>query len=205
MQGAISFFAHCGLEGTTRELAQELGIAQPLLFRYFSSKEVLLDRVFDEVFVRRWNPEWEEWLADRGTPLYDRLKRYFSDYAHFILRSEWVRIFIHAGLSHSGLNQKYFARMRERHFLLIARELRHAYAIPAPADDAAENDEVELVWALHSSIFYIGVRKWVYDLPTPKDLERLIELRVDTFLEGTPRVLKKQRLSTALISSPDLR
>ncbi len=196
MQGAIAFFAQRGLEGSTRELAQELDIAQALLFRYFPTKEALVERVFDEVFVRRWNPEWEESLANRDTPLHDRLKRYFGDYARFILRSEWVRIFIHAGLSHSGLNQRYFARMRERHFLLIAREIRHAYAVPDPPNDEAENDEVELIWALHSSIFYIGVRKWVYDLPTTKDLERLIDLRVDAFLEGTPRVLRQRRPPT---------
>jgi AcrR family transcriptional regulator len=193
VQAAIAFFARHGFDASTRDLAKEMDVTQPLLYRYFPTKEALVDRVYDEVFVRRWNPEWEEWLADRTMPLADRLKRYLTDYARFVLRSEWVRIFIYAGLSRSGINQKYLRRLRERHFLLIAREMRHEYGIPEPVDNAAEEDEVELVWAMHSSVFYIGVRKWVYDLPTPKNLMRLIDMRVDAFIHGVPAVLKAQR------------
>lgn len=193
LQAATAFFARKGFDASTRELASELGITQPLLYRYFPTKEALVDRVYEDVFVRRWNPEWEEWLADRSVPLPDRLKRYLKDYARFVLRGEWVRIFIYAGLSRGGINQKYLARLRERHFVVIARELRHSYGIREPLNAQDEDEEVELVWAMHSSVFYIGVRKWVYELPTPKNLERLIDMRVDTFIAGVPAVLKSQR------------
>ncbi len=193
LQAATAFFARKGFDASTRELAGELGITQPLLYRYFPTKEALVDRVYEDVFVRRWNPEWEEWLADRSVPLPDRLKRYLKDYARFVLRGEWVRIFIYAGLSRGGINQKYLARLRERHFLVIARELRHSYGIREPLSAQDEDEEVELIWAMHSSVFYIGVRKWVYELPTPKNLERLIDMRVDAFIAGVPTVLKAQR------------
>lgn len=193
VQAAITFFARHGFDAGTRELANELGITQPLLYRYFPTKEALVDRVYDEVFVRRWNPEWEEWLADRSVPLAQRLKRYLKDYARFVLRSEWVRIFIYAGLSRGRINQKYLSRLRERHFVVIAREMRHEYKIAGPPDSDAEDDEIELVWAMHSSVFYIGVRKWIYEQPTPKNLERLIDLRVDAFIAGVPAVLKAER------------
>ena len=193
VQTAISFFARRGFEASTRDLAKELGITQPLLYRYFPTKKALVDRVYEEVFVRRWNPEWEEWLVDRSVSLAERLKRYLKDYARFVLRSEWVRNFIFAGLSRGGINQKYLSRLRERHFLVIACELRHEFGIPDPADADAEDEEIELVWAMHSSVFYIGVRKWVYDLPTPKRLERLIDMRVDAFMSGVPQVLLADR------------
>ncbi len=193
VQAAINFFARNGFEASTRDLAKEMGITQPLLYRYFPTKEALIERVYQEVFVRRWNPEWEEWLADRSMPLADRLKKYFKDYTQFILRSEWVRIFIYGGLSKRKINMRYLTRLRERHLMVIARELRHEHGIPEPGDGDAEDDEVELVWAMHASIFYIGVRKWIYELPTPKNLDRLIDLRVDSFLLGVPAVLKTQR------------
>jgi AcrR family transcriptional regulator len=193
LEAAIAFFSRHGFEASTRDLALKLKITQPLLYRYFPTKEALVERVYDEVFVRRWNPEWEEWLKDRTTPLADRLKRYLKDYAHFVLRSEWVRIFMYAGLSRGGINQKYLARLRERHFLVIARELRQEYNIPEPVNAAAEDEEVELIWAMHSSVFYIGVRKWIYELPTPKQLDRIIEMRVDTFILGAPAVLRAGR------------
>jgi AcrR family transcriptional regulator len=193
VQAAIGFFSRRGFDASTRDLAKELGVTQPLLYRYFPTKEALVDRVYEEVFVRRWNPEWEEWLADRSQPLDQRLKRYFRDYARYVLRGEWVRIFIYAGLSREGINQKYLARLRERHFLVIARELRHAYAIPEPVDAAQEDEEVELVWAMHSGVFYMGVRKWIYQQPIPRNLDDQIDLRVETFLLGVPQALKSRR------------
>ncbi len=46
---AISFFAEVGLSGQTRELAQRLGVTQPLIYRYFPTKQDLIERVFEEV------------------------------------------------------------------------------------------------------------------------------------------------------------
>ncbi|WP_428422711.1 TetR/AcrR family transcriptional regulator [Methylibium sp.] len=193
VQRAIAFFAANGFEASTRDLAKELGVTQSLLYRYFPSKDALVDRVYEEVFVRRWNPEWEEWLSDSSTPLDARLKRYFKDYARFVLRGEWVRIFMYAGLSKRGINRKYLARLRERHWLVIAQEMRREYDIPEPATEDDLEEEIELVWATHASIFYVGVRKWIYDLPTPKRLDHIIDMRVDAFLAGAPTVLRAAR------------
>ncbi|WP_382327928.1 TetR/AcrR family transcriptional regulator [Hydrogenophaga sp. UC242_50] len=193
MQRAVAFFASHGFAASTRDLAKELDITQPLLYRYFPNKEALIDRVYEEVFIRRWNPEWEEWLADRSLTLKERLCRYLKDYGRFVLRSEWVRIFIYAGLSRGGINQKYLARLRERHFMVIASELRREYGIPEPRDESELEDELDLIWAMHSSVFYIGVRKWIYELPTPKNLDRVIDLRVEAFLRGVPAVLSEER------------
>ncbi|MEP4193996.1 MAG: helix-turn-helix domain-containing protein, partial [Sneathiella sp.] len=48
VEEAITFFAEHGLEGKTRDLAKRLGITQPLLYRYFPSKEKLIERVYQE-------------------------------------------------------------------------------------------------------------------------------------------------------------
>src|SRR5271169_4620801 len=81
-QAAVRFFAERGFEGKTRELARRLGIAQPLLYRYFPSKQALIDRVYREVFVDPWQPEWFENLADRSKPLKRRLQEFYIAYAH---------------------------------------------------------------------------------------------------------------------------
>lgn len=196
VQKAIQLFAERGLGVSTHEIARELGITQPLLYNYFATKEALVDRVYDEVFVRKWDPVWEDWLADSSHPLGDRLKRYLKDYAQFILKSDWIRIFISAGLTRQGINQRYIERLRERHFMVIARELRKEYGIPEPKNDVELEEELELIWSMHSSVFYIGMRKWVYGLPTPENLDRVIDMRVDAFLLGTPEVLKRSRATS---------
>lgn len=193
VQKAIQLFAERGFSVSTHEIARALGITQPLLYNYFPTKEALVDRVYDEVFVRKWDPVWEDWLADSSKPLGERLKRYLKDYAQYILRSDWVRIFISAGLTRQGINQRYIARLRERHFMVIARELRKEYGIPEPKNEEELEDELELIWSMHSSVFYIGVRKWIYALPVPKNLDHVIDMRVDAFLLGAPQVLKRAR------------
>lgn len=189
VEKAIEHFATHGFSGSTRELARQIGVTQPLLYRYFPSKEALIDRVYDEIYT--WNPDWEKLIADRTVSLQDRLVAFYRAYAQTILRREWIRTFIFAGLSREGFNTRYLSRLRERVFLPVLRELRHEYDIATPATEAQRNAEIELVWSLHASIFYLGVRKWVYGLPVPDDLDTEIERLIDAFLNGTPAALKQ--------------
>lgn len=189
---AIQYFAAHGFSASTHELAREIGITQPLLYRYFPNKEALVDRVFHEVYLSRWNPDWEDDLKDRTKPLQQRMCAYYKDYARIILRNEWVRIFIFAGLTREGINNRYLKRIREHIFELVLSELRHEYKISDPSPQQLE-DEVELVWSVHASIFYIGMRKWVYGLDVPKDIDRLIEQKVASFLDGAPTVMRNMR------------
>jgi AcrR family transcriptional regulator len=186
---AITYFAANGFSASTRELAREIGVTQPLLYRYFPNKEALVERVFQEVYLSRWNPDWEDWLIDRSRPLKERMYRYYKDYARIILKNEWIRIFIFAGLTREGINNRYLARIREKIFEVVLEEVRHEHGISAPNPEQHE-EEIELVWSLHASIFYVGMRKWVYGLSIPKNIDRLIELKVTSFLDGTPAVMR---------------
>jgi AcrR family transcriptional regulator len=193
VQKAIVVFSQEGFTASTRDLAKALGITQSLLYRYFATKEDLVDRVYDEVFFRPWNDAWEEWLSDRASPLSQRLKRYFKDYAGFVTRSNLVRLHMFAGLMKNTLIHRYIDTLKETHFKVIARELRHEFGIPDPANPAEEADELELVWATHSSFFYMGVRQWIYEFAPTQDIDRAIDILVDGFLMGAPAALKARR------------
>jgi AcrR family transcriptional regulator len=188
VQKAIEHFATHGFSGSTRELARQLGVTQPLLYRYFPSKEALIDRVYDEVY--RWDAGWEKVIRDRSLPILERMVKFYTAYAHVILRREWIRIFIFAGLTREGINSKYLARLRERVFLPVMDEIREAYGLAAPSDAKGREVELELIWSLHASIFYVGVRKWIYGLPVSDDIDAHIERQVVAFLNGTPDALK---------------
>ena len=54
---AIRFFAERGFEGQTRELAKRLGITHSAIYRHFPSKEALIERVYQEVYLSRWSPD----------------------------------------------------------------------------------------------------------------------------------------------------
>lgn len=184
VDSAITLFAKKGFALTTRELAQGLGITQPLLYRYFPSKQMLIERVYTQVFMSRFDPQWEVGLADRSRPLRERLVTYFDGYTAVILNSTWVRIFLFAGLQDPSLNQRYLEVLHQGVLQTILRELRWARGQRGRAKAHQELLDTEVLWGFHSSFFYLGVRKWVYQLPIPTDLHAVIEARVDAFLNG---------------------
>ena len=98
VRAAVAFFAEVGLDGDTRELAKRLGVTQSLIFRYFPNKAALIERVYQEVYVGRWNPYWETIITDRNISLNDRLLMLYKDYARVALTYDWVRIFMFSGL-----------------------------------------------------------------------------------------------------------
>jgi AcrR family transcriptional regulator len=185
-EGAVRFFAEHGFGGQTRQLAQSIGITQPLLYRYFPSKEALIERVYQEVFVGRWNQQWECWLDDRALPIEERLLRFYRDYAQMILSYEWVRLFFFAGLRGLDFNARFLKMLSDRIFTRVIGELRFAHRLPLVSEVAMRETEVELVWALHAAIFDIGTRRWIYGLAVPEDIDALVAALVTAFLVGAP-------------------
>ena len=188
-QAAVRFFAEHGFEGQTRALARRLGITQPLLYRYFPSKEALIERVYQEVFVGHLDPGWEALIEDRRVPLRERLLRFYRAYADAILSYEWVRLFMFSGLKGLDLNARYLRLLRDGIFTRVIVEVRHAYGRPSPEQVPIGEAEIEIVWSLHAAIFYLGVRRWVYGLPVPDDIGGAVADKVTAFLDGAPAVM----------------
>jgi len=86
IDGAIAFFAEVGFDGGLRDLAKRLGITHQNVFRYFPTKEALIERVYKEVYLSRWQPEWEIILHDKTQPLERRLVTFYESYFPMIYR-----------------------------------------------------------------------------------------------------------------------
>src|SRR5215813_5480959 len=74
---ATEFFADEGFDGGTRELARRLGVTQPLLYRYFPSKEDLIKEVYRTVYLDPLDSDWEKRLTDRSGPIRERLQQFY--------------------------------------------------------------------------------------------------------------------------------
>lgn len=187
LEGAIAYFSEAGFSGQTRELSRRLGITQPLLYRYFPSKQALIERVYQTVFQGRWNPAWIPLLQDRTVPLRERLVEFYRQYAQATYRPEWIRIYMHAGLSDPTLNQRYIRLVRRELMPVICAELRHTCGLPDAASSAHEQ-EIEFVWSLHGGIFYQAVRRHVYRTRVSVDFMTHVGFVVDNFLAGAQTV-----------------
>ena len=174
------------MNGQTRELAQRLNITQPLLYRYFPTKQHLIERVYKEVFDKSWKPEWKTNLQDRTVSLRERLINFYSDYTSVIFNYEWMRIYMYSGLAGAELNKKYIRRLEG--------EILRTICIEQSVNSGKKEDqnaitkmkmekEMEKIWNLHGGIFYYGVRKYIYQIKVPVNLHDVIVDSIDKMLE----------------------
>jgi AcrR family transcriptional regulator len=191
VEGAIRFFSKHGLNAQLRDLARELGITHTLLYHYFPTKQALLERVYKDIFEGRWRTEWETLLDDKTLCLPDKLTRFYVSYARVILEPEWVRVFVYSGLNDRFITDRYFALLREKLFPRIHREtLRY---LGSRSRKPANAREMERILGLHGSVFYMGMRRWVYGLGADVETTNFgptdalyIEDRVKAYLASLP-------------------
>jgi AcrR family transcriptional regulator len=183
---ATEFFAEEGFGGGTRALARRLGVTQPLLYRYFPSKDDLIKEVYRTVYLEPFGDGWEKLLGDRTRPLRERLKEFYAAYTGVIFSRKWLRIYFYSGLKGLDLNRSYVGMVRDKILSRIIRECRNEAGLPTQNKPSAA--ELEMAWVFHSGIFYYGVRKFVYEAPVLESKEQMISDAVDAFLAGFAHV-----------------
>lgn len=175
VDGAVAFFAEVGLNGKTRELAGRLGVTQSLIFNYFTTKDDLIEAVYEQVYLHRLDADWPARLADRSVPLRDRLIAFYDEYSLLIFRDEWMRIFMFSGLAGATLNRRYLEHLRDVILYPLLAEFKHA-------SPTGSTITMEDIWNLHGGIVYIGIRRHIYRMPCPEDPSLAIAKAIDRFL-----------------------
>src|ERR1700757_308026 len=104
---ATEFFSEEGFGGGTRALARRLGVTQPLLYRYFPSKDDLIKEVYRTVYLEPLDTGWGGPLNGRPPPLRDRLQEFYSAYTTVIFTRKWLRIYLYSGLKGLDINRWY--------------------------------------------------------------------------------------------------
>lgn len=184
LEGAIKYFAENGFDGQMRALARQLGVSQGLIYRYFPNKDALIDRVYQSVFLNRWNPEWDESLRDRSLDLATRLKRLYTSYSHAVDRQDVIRISVYSALKNERIGRSYLGYIRESIIVPIAEEIRHYHGFPPAQERPISILEEQLVFSLHAALVYALIRKHVYNFDISGELEFMITVYVDGFCAG---------------------
>ena len=187
LDAAIDYFAEAGFAVQTRELTRRIGVSQPLLYRYFPSKQALIEAVFEAVFIDRWDERSLDMLRDRKLPLRERLIRFYGAYLEATYTPQWLRIYFFAGLAGFEFNRDYVRDIVEKKILRrLCEELRAQFVPPAMRrrHPQVTAREIELAWMLQSSLFYSVVRQSVlHSAPRVSRPVRLADA-VDLFLAG---------------------
>lgn len=184
---AADFFAEHGFDAGTRQLAQRLGVTQPLIYRYFDSKDELINEVYRMVYVGQWQDAWTEGLRDRSRPLRDRLTDFYRSYAPAIFNRRWMRIFFFAGLKGLDINRRYLGRVADKLLHPIAEEMRAELGIDSPVPISRR--EHELVWLMHGAVFYQAIREHIYRTVDQADYEFALTLAVSLYMDRAPDLI----------------
>jgi len=188
VDGAVQFFAKHGFEGRTRDLADILGVTQPLLYRYFPTKRSLIDRVFREIYLKPTDPAWAALLTDRSKPLVERIEAFYTRYAQATYRYEWIRIYMFAGLMGEDLIKSYVNIVEDGFLRPICAEMRHHCGLPSPEQIPISPIELEHVWVLHGGLFFYAVRKFIFGSQVSDDFAAIVGRTVKAMLEGTKSI-----------------
>jgi len=183
LREATVYFAENGLSAGTIELARRIGITQPLLYKYFPTKDALFEKVYERLIPQSWNPDWLRILDDEEIPLRDRLRTFYADYATTVLTYEHVRLFLFSGLSRNDFNTRYYAVLSKRLFERIALAIRYEFG-DAGNTRPVTRAEIEQVQSLHGAIYHLAYRRWVHGEALGDDMAEMVGRKVDLFLDG---------------------
>src|SRR3546814_8706320 len=76
-----------------------------------------------------------------------------------------------AGLKGSDINGRWYSFMQEHLVRPVCAELRHDLGLPTIEEMPLTQNESELVLGVNSRIFYLGVRKFIYGVDTPENVD----------------------------------
>ncbi|WP_295850667.1 TetR/AcrR family transcriptional regulator [Tardiphaga sp.] len=182
---ATEFFADEGFNGGTRELARRLGVTQPLLYRYFPSKDDLIKEVYRTVYLEPLESGWEKKLTDRSRPIRERLQQFYNAYTDVIFTRNWLRIYLFSGLKGLDINRSYVSVVGDKILTRIIKECRFEAGLSTRAKPTPS--EIEMAWVFHGGIFYYGVRKYIYESPVLESKEEMIAAALDVYLAGVAK------------------
>ncbi len=163
----------------------QLGITQPLLYRYFPTKRSLIERVFEEVYINKLDSAWSVALTDRSKSLHKRLCTFYCNYSEATYRNEWIRIYMFSALMEEPLNKHYIKLVEEQILTPICIELRDYCGLPKVDISPISQIELDHIWVMHGGLFYHAIRKHIYRSRVSDDFEEIVSRAVSTMLEGS--------------------
>ncbi len=201
LEAATNYFAEHGFTAQIKDLAQQIGVSEALIFRYFGTKQNLIEEVYHSVFLERWSGEWEIGLQDRSRPLRDRLEAFYLSYLEAVDDPRWIRVSVLAGLAGHDIIKRYVQTHVDHLLEAITRELSAEWKVPEREGDTTP--DLELAWHLHSTFIYFLIRKHIHRVRVSDDRAKLVSQVVENFLEGCRSSLKPTRSRhRASVASP---
>ena len=204
LDAALDLFSEKGMGITIQALADRVGVTQPLVHRYFRTRADLIAGIREKIQFAHWDPGWREGLVDRSRPLQERILDFYGRYLPHIYSARWYRGFWYAALTDPSFAQEFLARVHDELLLSIVGEARVSFGFPDIERLPATPREIELVWGMHSTNVFIGIRRYVYQTEVSPDLPTTVRDQTRAYLHIVPEVME-ELMPAARAASPSER
>lgn len=159
---ATKFFAEFGFNGTTRELADKIGVKQPLIYQYFASKEELVKEVCAAVFEKQFSEEWHGLLKDHSVDIQSRISKFYQRLLTSSFQQAEIRLFLFSGLARLDSSRQFVHFVETKILSELACELR-SYFGQAPLSKVPLNqNELEVLWLFHGGVCFHAIRTEIF-------------------------------------------
>lgn len=177
---AAMHFSRFGFDSSTRALASALGVTQALIYKHFASKDDLIEQTLEMALGQR--PGGDAWL-DGELPIAAALMQFYKG---FVANSteHRTRLFIRAGLDGYSWPTRRGTSLTGNLFVPAIAALRRTAGLPGLDEAPPMRGERELVMMMHASMVFLSVRRHVYGMPMPDNLDDIVMLYVNTFVDG---------------------
>jgi AcrR family transcriptional regulator len=183
VDAARRVFAEYGFATSTREIADAIGVAQPLLYKYFPSKDDLIEAVFTDRYEADNFAPPPEILEDESETLEARLTEFYSVFVGQP-GGEFVRLFLRGALDKIPVALMYRSTLNERVLKPVIAAFRRDVGAPAFAKKPMMEKEREAALVLHASVIFLVIRTYVYDAPSQLGFNAALSLAVRTNTAG---------------------
>lgn len=190
IQGAQKIFSEQGFSASTRDIAASLGVTQALLYKYFSSKDALIDAVFRSRYATGAYMPDPEILTTPGETLETRVTRFYGALFDF-LRDGSLRLFIRAALDGYQAHDVYANELIRGSIMPLAQALRAELGLPDLAERPLSDAEYEIAMTQHGGAVFIAIRNLVYERGPRLEVKAALGQHVRIWLPGALAEMKR--------------
>ena len=190
LEAAAEVFAEEGFNAPLRQLAKRMNVTPSLLYRYFPTKDRLIEQVIQHLLLDLWDDRCLTELTDSGAPLEKRLIKYYDAYLRPRGRN-YFRVFTRGSLHGYGFGQRVDRFLTEYVLAPVVAELRREAKLPDFREQPLMRGERELAMVLHGQVSFLMLRFHIFGIAPPDDFEAILEAQVRIFLGGALQELRR--------------
>jgi AcrR family transcriptional regulator len=179
----IEILSERGLAVSTRDICKPLGITQALLYRYFPSRQALIDAALERVFAHLWTADWSREIETIEGDLAAKLTAFYTTYAE-TATEPFMRLFMWCALSGYQVPRRFAVPLTDKILRTVVGALRGARNLPTLGDVPMMHGERELALTLHTGVVFLAIRRHIYRWSLPSKLGDIVALQVRTYLPG---------------------